>query len=366
MYEESPMSDQNTHPAISVLVPVYNTERYLEECLLSLLTQTFADFEVLCIDDGSTDSSNAIIKRFMAADPRFHIIEKPNSGYGASMNQGLDQARGTYVAILESDDVMLPDALETLHGAAAACDAQAAKADFALYWSTPEERIEPFGLLEGLPTGHAVNPRDAIDIFYAKPSIWSGLYLRSFLNDNGIRFLETSGASYQDASFNFKVWASAERVAFVDQVVLLYRQDNEASSVNAPGKVFCVCDEYAEMQRWVDEKAPDLQAVLCRMKFDSYLWNYDRLAPELRQRFLPRAAEELRADLDSGRLALALFEPYAEADLRAMLTSPEAFDRSRQLSEGSPGKLTTFQKYYELGGLPLIFKLLAFKTRGGR
>lgn len=75
-------------PKVSVLVPICNVERYLEECLDSLAAQSFTDFEVLCINDGSTDGSLAIIHRYMEADARFRVIDKPNSGYGASMNMG--------------------------------------------------------------------------------------------------------------------------------------------------------------------------------------------------------------------------------------------------------------------------------------
>lgn len=81
--------------------------------------------------------------------------------------------------------------------------------------------------------------------------------------------------------------------------------------MNSPGKVYCVCDEYAEMQRWLDARPGKrhLQGVLERMKFNSYLWNYDRLSEELRAEFLQRAAQELKADLDAGRIDLTLFEP---------------------------------------------------------
>lgn len=82
-----------------------------------------------------------------------------------------------------------------------------------------------------------------------------------------MRFLETPGASYQDAGFAFKVWASAERAAFNATQILRYREDNEASSVNSPGKVYCVCDEYAEMQSWLDARPEKhhLQDVLERL-----------------------------------------------------------------------------------------------------
>lgn len=354
-------------PEVSVLIPIYNVERYLERCLTSLVGQTYDDFEAICINDGSTDGSRSIIQRFLDADSRFRVIDKENSGYGASMNRGLDAARGRYVAILESDDFFEPDALAVLHEAAEMNRADVVKANFNLYWSRPEERRELFRVVDEVEAGHVLRPLDDLAVFFRKPSIWSALYRRDFLVDDGIRFLETPGASYQDSGFNFKVWASARRVAFLAAPVLNYRQDNEGSSVNNPGKVFCVCDEYASMEEFVrargsaDERR--LLAILQRMKLDSYLWNYDRLAPELRPAFVERAAEEFRAAFKRGEVDLALFEPAAEADLRAMVADPAAFcvERDAAASAGAAGAL---RRYLRMGGPALVSRVLWFRLFG--
>ena len=172
-------------PAISLLIPIYNVEKYLRECLDSVLAQSFTDFEAICINDGSTDSSRAIVQEYLDADGRFRVIDKANSGYGASMNQGLDAATGKYVAILESDDAFTPDALEVLYNLATTHNAQAVKADFWFYWSQ-NEKLEPCHVIsEGL-CGKLVNPQEVFEPFYAKPSIWSGMYNRAFLQENDI------------------------------------------------------------------------------------------------------------------------------------------------------------------------------------
>ena len=286
--------DSVREPEVSVLVPVYNVERYLRACLESLRMQTFKDFEVICINDGSTDGSRAIIQEYLDVDTRFGVIDKANSGYGASMNRGLQEARGRYLAILESDDFFEPNALTKLHEASIAANADVAKANFWLYWSCPEERRELFRAVDAQEAAGVFAPQDDVALFFRKPSIWSALYRRSFLEQNGIRFLETPGASYQDAGFNFKVWSCASRVVCLEDPVLCYRQDNEASSVNSPSKVFCVCDEYESMDKFLDGldlSAGDLRklrGILTRMKLDSYLWNYDRLSDELRPQFVDR------------------------------------------------------------------------------
>lgn len=354
-------------PAISVLVPISNVERYLEECLDSLLAQTFSDFEAICINDGSTDDSRAIIQRYLDADPRFRVIDKPNSGYGVSMNLGLDHAVGTYIAILESDDFYEPNALELLVSAARANASDVVKADFYLYWSQPEPRDELFGILDERQVGRTMRPLDDVAIFFRKPSIWSALYKADFLRACGIRFLETPGASYQDAGFNFKVWASAERATFIPQAILHYRQDNEKSSVNSAAKVFCVCDEYASMQTFVEGLAGDqalLFGILERMKFDSYMWNYDRLAPELRENFAVQIADEFNGDLAADRLDFGLFEPWAASDLKALMRDPIDFNEHRATFI-APGKLNTFKHYYRIGGFGLVARMIACKLSKG-
>src|SRR5918993_1446568 len=102
---------------ISVVVPIYNVEPFLDECLRSIAGQTFADLEVVMVDDGSTDGSAAIAERFAAADGRFRLISQPNAGLGAARNTGLDAATGEHLAFVDSDDVLPPGGYARLLGA---------------------------------------------------------------------------------------------------------------------------------------------------------------------------------------------------------------------------------------------------------
>jgi glycosyltransferase involved in cell wall biosynthesis len=345
-----------------LLVPVYNVERYLRECLDSAQRQTLEDIEIICINDGSVDDSLSIIKSYAEQDSRFRVIDKPNSGYGASMNRGLAEARGSYIAILESDDFMEPNALEALYTAAVKHNAQAVKANFWYYWSVPEEQNRLIRLVTPETAG-LVNPQETHSIFWFMPSIWSALYQRSFIEEHNIRFLETPGASYQDLAFIFKVWAHAERVVLLDEPFVHYRQDNETSSVNSPGKMFCVCDEFAEMERFLDNH-PDkdfLRPVKARLKYDSYIWNYWRLSEELRGEFFTRMAQELFEEYRRDAIDYALFQPWAEADMRAILKSPEAFHAWASKTNGEQGKFSALTRYFRLGGLPLVKKRLRYR-----
>lgn len=90
-------------PKVSILVPVYNVERFLPQCLDALCGQTLRDIEIICINDGATDGSPVILHDYAARDQRVRVIDKANSGYGASLNMGLSQAAGEYVGIVEPD-----------------------------------------------------------------------------------------------------------------------------------------------------------------------------------------------------------------------------------------------------------------------
>ena len=97
---------------ISVIIPVYNVEKYLRECLESILNQTFQDFEIICVDDGSTDRSLDILQEYKRKDDRFVILQQRHAGAGAARNHGLKLAEGKYIQFLDSDDYFEPTLLE--------------------------------------------------------------------------------------------------------------------------------------------------------------------------------------------------------------------------------------------------------------
>ena len=358
-------------PVVSLLIPIYNVERYLRQCLDSAAAQTLRDIEVICINDGSTDNSPQIIREYMERDTRFRMIDKVNSGYGDSMNRGLDAARGTYIGILESDDFMYPHALERLVSAAKEQDAQVAKANFDLYWSTPEERRETFELFSRDICGAMVCPRESAFAFHLKPSIWSAVYRRDFLNDNGIRFLPTPGAAFQDASFTYKVLALADRATWVHDSVLSYRQDNEGSSVNASNKVFCVNDEYAEMERWTKDEfaarfgaseAARLLRICHVIKYDSFMWSYVRLAPRFRVEFLERMAAEFRRAIDAGEFSTADLKPWKRANLESIMRDPAEWVSSNE-RYAHAGLVGRALHYLKLGGPGLLVSYVTARFR---
>lgn len=327
---------------VSIVIPIYNVEKYLRQCLESVINQTLKDIEIICVNDGSTDSSPDIIAEYAEQDPRIKIITKDNSGYGHSMNMGFDAAIGEYIGIVESDDYADVDMFESLYRTATNNNLDVVKSSYYFYFSQPKERNEKQEIASKIMCNRTLCPStdfqskmEMVEFFNIKPTIWSAIYRRDFIRENNIRFNETPGASFQDASFNFKVWCCAKRIQLLQDAFLHYRQDNENSSVNSKGKVFCVCDEYEEMQRFLDEhpsKKGTLEYIKNRIKYDSYMWNYERLAPKFKYIFIERAASEFKNDLTDAKLDKAYFEWYKWENLNSIVNDPVEWHTKKALS----------------------------------
>lgn len=229
---------------ISVIVPVYNAEKYLVQCLDSILEQTLEEIEVICVDDGSTDGSGKILDQYAEQDKRIKVLHRENFGYGAAMNAGLDAASGEYVGIVESDDCILPEMYRTLYAEAVSENLDLVKSD-AFFW------YENIGYRRNIHKAH-LNPyydrtlgdvdRNVFFNFYM--NIWTGIYKREFLTDKKIRFHESPGASYQDNGFWLQTLLYCRNAKWVSQAFYLYRQDNESSSVKSKDKVYAMTREY--------------------------------------------------------------------------------------------------------------------------
>lgn len=280
---------------VSVVVPAYNVEKTVSATVGSLSAQDYSDFEIICVDDGSTDATPVILDSFAARDERIKVIHKKNGGYGSAINAGLDAARGEWVAILESDDRCAANTLSSLVAAGERANADMVKADWRLWWNETGD-VRPAGKISRRWCGHFLSRRERLELCRVAPAIWSAIYRKPFLEKNAIRCLETPGAAFQDTSFNIKAILSAERLVCSPDAFVDYRQDNPSSSVRSKGQVFSLLHEYSELARFLETR-PDIDGwarnCIRELEYRAYLWNLKRLAPEQRRDFLEKARERL-------------------------------------------------------------------------
>ncbi len=288
---------------VSILIPIYNSAQFLEQCLDSVIHQTLQEIEIICINDGSTDTSLQIIRAYSQKDHRIRIIDKENTGYGHSMNLGLRQARGKYIGIVESDDFAERTMVERLYELAENHQVELVKSNTFFYDEKNGDAF--FEMFEGCPYGQVISPLDATRLFYGTTFVWTTLYSRDFLLRNDIWFNETPGASYQDVAFTLKTLSCAKRVYLVNDAFLHYRIDNASSSVNSKEKVYCDCDEFEELWRFLDarpEIKDKVKYFIPRGMYRIYKWNYGRIAQKFKLDFLRRVIDEFREMNNQGIL----------------------------------------------------------------
>ena len=186
---------------VSILVPCYNSEKYIDKCINSILHQTLDDVEIICINDGSTDNTLKVLQNFEKNNPKIRVVDKKNSGYGASLNLGFSISKGEYIGIVESDDFIENTMYELLYDNAKKYDLDISRCCFNYYYSNECIKEEHFDFIE---KNKVFRPVDNLSIFFQMPSLWCSIYKKNFLEKNNIKFLETPGASYQIFPFVLK------------------------------------------------------------------------------------------------------------------------------------------------------------------
>lgn len=297
---------QNKTPLVSVVVPIYNVEKYLHQCLDSIVTQTYGNLEIILVDDGSTDASGAICDKYAARDKRITVIHNKNGGLGNAYNTGIRHATGKYIALVEPDDWIESDMYETMVKIADDNDCDIVKCRYYKYKTTDGEsnRISECFPVEYM--NRVICPTKNMETFLTIPPIWASLYNRDFLLTNNLCFLETPGASYQDTGFVRKTWLMAGRAFVIPNCFYHYRVDNVNSSVKSSAKVFCVADEWHSIIDYVSKHFRKSNIVFRFIPYgmvDTYLWNARRLGGDARHEFITKSfAPDIRPFIEQGAL----------------------------------------------------------------
>ena len=200
-------------PKATVIVPVYNVEAYLEKCVQSILAQTEPDFELLLVDDGSTDHSGALCDQLAQKDPRIQVIHQKNQGLGGARNTEIQAAAGDWVLLVDSDDWIEPELLEKTLEAGLREEADLVMFGFR---SVDEQGNTLQTFVEDVPTDQGLTLKDHPDLLMTAPSAWRRLYRRELLSRTGI--LYPPRVWYEDIRTTPKLLAAASRVVFLSYV----------------------------------------------------------------------------------------------------------------------------------------------------
>lgn len=212
------------HLFISIIVPVFNADNYLSECIDSILRQDFIDFELLLIDDGSNDDSAKICDNYKLADSRIIVIHQKNQGVSVARNVGLDHAKGEYILFVDADDIMLPDSLSIM------CKhMDSSNADVALASS----KVLAKGKLLPYHVYHSGFTNDAMGCM-SHPALWGYVFRKSVIREHHIRFIP--GLAYsEDRVFLANYGMYAKNMVLISDFVYIYRRNDSSACAKVDG-----------------------------------------------------------------------------------------------------------------------------------
>lgn len=226
-------------PKISVIIPCFNAERFLKECLESLLNQSFKDIEVITINDGSSDDTLKILNKFASIDNRLVIIDQKNSGASAARNAGIKLAKGEYLAFLDSDDFAAKDSLSKFYEAAKKYDADTVFGDFNTYKDGYTTKVNNY-ICEGGLLDKESFLFDYFTIDKAKsifPTMCAKLIKTSLIKENNLLFLEDIFIA-EDSNLSAKILWLSQKIVKINESVYSYRVGLNNSSKSMKFKNF--------------------------------------------------------------------------------------------------------------------------------
>lgn len=283
-------------PKVSIIIPAYNAENYIQKCLDSISLQTFSDFEVIVVDDGSTDNTSDIVKAYIGNDARFSLLQQENLYAGIARNNGMKHAQGEYFLFFDADDFMESTLLEEM-----VTRADETSADVVVCRSHQLDCQTD----EITPLNHALTVEDTSRVYSSSDLSscifnsfvgwpWDKLFKKSFIESHGLLFQDTRTTN--DAFFVFIALVSADRIALVDKFLIYHRVKNSSSLENTRSKswsnTFAACN--AIEKRLVNDGVfPNFEQSFLNWVLDLYIWNLFTLTDEASDAFM----DSIKADL---------------------------------------------------------------------
>lgn len=219
-------------PLVSILIPVYNVEEYLEKCLNSLINQTLKEIEIICVNDGSTDNSLSILEKYKQLDERIIIVDKPNGGLPSARNAGLDVARGEYVGFVDSDDYVETNMFEKLYKTAEKNKSELIICGAKIFPENPKADAWLYECLSPIAQHYKeFDPKVLFDCPYTTPFLWRTLIKRDLIERYHLR-LDESILIGEDKAFQAKVYPKAKGITIIPDKLYNYCWYREGSMMN--------------------------------------------------------------------------------------------------------------------------------------
>lgn len=307
---------------VSVIIPVYNVEQYLRQCLDSIINQTLQDIELICVDDGSTDNSYTILQEYACQDNRIIVLQQRNSGAGIARNTGMKVAKGKYLAILDSDDFFEPDMLEKAY-----LQCKKDNADICVFrsdkYDTQRQKYEPIPWTikkQYLPEHIPFRPVEIYPYIFQMFNGWSWdkLYRREFAERTGLQFqgLRTTN----DAFFVYMANIQAEKITIVDEILAHHRVNNKAAlSVTREKSWDCCWQAVAAIQQELKKRNQyeTVEQSFVNWALHFLLWNIHTLKDTSKDKLVSEMQNQYFAALELEKYPASYF--YSQSEYKEYL-----------------------------------------------
>ena len=267
---------------VSIIVPVLNGDKFLEECIDSLVSQSLKEIEIIVVDGGSTDKTLDIIKKYIDSDNRIRLIHSEKKSTGYQGNLGMSATTGDYIGFCEADDYVSPTMYERLYECAKKEDLEYVKADFDMFIDLDRRLFLKYRILDGAKSklyDQIICPSEYNDILFRDVNMWNGIYKKSFLESKNIRQNETPGAAFQDTGFVQQVFLASNKAMYIHADSYYYRRDNASSSVYDMKGVVNVAQEAEFLWEYLRREniSADLSATVFKRFCSIFFGFYGRL-----------------------------------------------------------------------------------------
>ena len=275
-----------TAPKISIIIPVYNVEQYLRQCLDSIMNQTMGETQIICVNDGSPDDSRAILQEYADRDARIEIIDKPNGGISSARNAAYPLIRGTYTLFVDSDDWIAPELCEKTYR-------KAEETGATVVFFFDHRRSEK--MVQSIAHNDRTTLKEKLPLLDF-PAAWNKLWRTDFLLDNKLYFPE--GLSFEDNLVNWQAVTKAKKIAIVPERLYYYRR-NPGSTMQTRGvHSLDMVPIYEKIREYLLESGfyADYRDKFIAMKLDVWFRHYRNLPASLQSRYIEMIREVLSED----------------------------------------------------------------------